>query len=150
MLDGASFHGELGVAAKIAIVAVNRDEELGPDKIDEEAQFFLAAVAADVYQAMGSVVEDDVCFAAAEVVDDAEDAFLVAGDDPGAQDDGVAGIDVGVLVVIDRGAAESAHRLPLRAADEDHELVGRIVAHLAGVDNQAGWDFDVAEILRYF
>jgi hypothetical protein len=58
------------------------------------------------------------------VVDDAKDAFLVAGNDAGAEDDGVAGVDVGVLVVIDGGAAERGHGFALRAADEDHQLLG--------------------------
>ena len=38
MFHGAGFHGELGVASKVAIVAVNGNEELGTDEIDEEAQ----------------------------------------------------------------------------------------------------------------
>ena len=138
------------MAAEVAVVAVDGDEELGADEIDEEAQLFLAAVAADVDEAVRAIVEDDVGFAAAEVVDDAEDALLVAGNDAGAEDDGVAGVDVGMLVVVDRGAAEGAHGLALGAADEDHQLVGRIVAHLAGINDEAGRDFDVAEVLRDF
>src|ERR1700722_15613837 len=55
VFDGAGLHGELGVAAEVAIVAVNRYEELGADEIDEKAQFLLTAVAADVDQAVGSV-----------------------------------------------------------------------------------------------
>ncbi len=105
-------------------------------------------MAADVDQAVRAVVADDIGFAAAEVVDDAEDALFVAGNDARAEDDGVAGVDVGVLVVVDGGAAEGAHGLALRAADEDHQLLGRIVAHLAGIDDQAGRNVDVAEVLR--
>ena len=125
-----------GVAAQVAIVAVNGDEVLGPHQIDEQAQFFLAAVAADVDEAVGAVVADDVGVAAAEVVDDAEDALLVAGNDARAEHHGVAGVDVGVLVVVDGGAAERAHGLALRAADQDHQLVRRVVAHLAGIDDR--------------
>ena len=62
--------------------------------------------------------------------------------------DGVAGVDAGVLVVVDGGAAEGAHGLALGAADEDHELLGRVVAHLAGIDDEAGGNVDVAEVLR--
>src|ERR1700739_4280642 len=150
MLDGAGFHSELGVAAEVAVVAVDGDEELGAHKIDEEAQLFLAAVAADVDEAVGTVVEDDVGFAAAEMVDDAEDAFFVAGDDARAENDGVAGINVGVLVVVDSGAAEGTHGLTLGAAYEEHQLVGRVVAHLARIDDEARRDFDIAQILRDF
>jgi hypothetical protein len=70
------------------------------------------------------------------MVDDAEDAFLVAGDDAGTEDDGVAGFDAGVLVVVDGGAAEGAHGLALGAADEDHDLLGGVVVDLAGVDDE--------------
>jgi hypothetical protein len=104
-------------------------------------------VAADVDEAVGAVVVDDVGVAAIEVVDDAEDAFLVAGNDAGAEDDGVAGVDAGVLVVVDGGAAEGAHGLALGAADEDHQLLGRVVAHLAGIDDEALGNVDVAEVL---
>jgi len=83
-------------------------------------------------RAGSAVVVDNVGIAAAEVVDDAEDAFLVAGDDAGTEDDGVAGGDAGVLVVVDGGAAEGAHGLALGAADEDHDLLGGVVVDLAG------------------
>ena len=65
MFDGAGLHGELRVAAEVAVVAVDGNEELGAHEIDQQAQFFLAAVAADVDEAVGAVVEDDVGFAAA-------------------------------------------------------------------------------------
>ena len=82
------------------------------------------------------------------MVDDAEDAFLVAGNDAGAEDNGIAGIDVGVAVVVNGGAAEGGHGFALRSADEDHQLLGREVAHLAGIDDQALGNVDVAEVLR--
>ena len=49
----------------------------------------------------------------------------------------ITGIDVGMLVVVDCGAAEGAHGLALCAADENHELVRWTIAHLAGVDIEA-------------
>ena len=38
-LDGAGFHEQAGVTVEIAIVAVNRDKELGPDEVDERPSF---------------------------------------------------------------------------------------------------------------
>src|ERR1700722_1788250 len=55
-----------------------------------------------------------------------------------------------MLVVVDGGATEGAHGLALGSADEDEQFVGRVVAHLAGIDDEAGGDFDVAEVLRDF
>ena len=138
---------DFGVLLEMTIVAVDGDEELGPQQVDHEPLLFLAGVAADVDEAGGAVVVDDVGIAAAEVVDDAEDAFLVAGNDAGAEDDGVAGVDAGVLVVVDGGAAESAHGLALGAADEDHDLFGGIVADLAGMNDERGGQIEVAEVL---
>jgi hypothetical protein len=53
-----------------------------------------------------------------------------------------------VLVIVDRGAAERAHGLALRAADEHHQLLGRVVAHLSGLDDETLRDVDVAQVLR--
>ena len=64
VFDGAGFHGKLGVAAQVAVVAVDGDEELGPHEVDEQAELFLAAVSADVNKAVRAVVVDDVGLAA--------------------------------------------------------------------------------------
>ena len=55
----------LCVLPQIAVVAVDGDEELGPDQVDQQAHLFLAAVAADVDQSMLPVVVDHVGVAAA-------------------------------------------------------------------------------------
>ena len=146
--DSAGFDGDLGVLLEVAEVAVDGDEVLGADEVDEEALLFLRAVAGDVDESLVAVVVDDVGFAAAEVIDDAEDGFLVAGDDAGAEQDGVAWINVRVLVGIDGGAAEGGHGFALGAGDEYEELVGGDVAHLAGVDDEPGGDVEIAEVLR--
>ena len=64
VFDSAGFHGHLRVAAEVAIVAVDGDEVLWPDEIDEQAHLFLAAVAADVNQAVGAVVVNHIRVAA--------------------------------------------------------------------------------------
>src|SRR5579862_5109472 len=148
VFDGAGLHGDLGVAMEIAIIAVDGNEVLGPDQVDEEAHFFLAAVTAHVDEACGAVIGDDVGIAAVEVVDDAEDAFFVAGNDARTENDRVAAFDAGVLVVVDGGAAERAHGLALSSADEQHELFGRKIAKLAGIDDEARRRVDIAKILR--
>ena len=104
-------------------------------------------MAADVNQAIRPVVADDVGVAAAEVVNDAEYALLVPWNNARAEDHGVAGVDMRVLVVVDCGAAQGRHGFTLRAADQDHQLLGRVVAHLAGIDDEALGNFDVAEVL---
>ena len=52
LLDDAHVGGEFGVALEVAIVAVDGDEELGPQQVDHQPQLFLRAVAADVDEAL--------------------------------------------------------------------------------------------------
>ena len=126
---------------QMAVVAVYGDEELRAEQVNHQALLFLAGMTADVDETGGAIVVDNVGVAAAEMVDDAEDAFLVAGNN------GVAGGDARVFVIVDGGPAERAHRLPLRAADEDHDLFGGIVVDLAGVDDKRGGQIEIAEVL---
>ena len=128
LLEDARGAGEFGVALEVAVVAVDGDEELWAQQVDHQAQLFLRAVAADVDEAVGAVVVDDVGVAALEVVDHAVDGLLVAGDDARAEDHGVAGVDLGVLVVVDGGAGERGHGLALGAGDHDQSSLSGIVA----------------------
>ena len=107
-------------------------------------------MAGDVNEAVGTVVVDDAGVAALEMVDDAVDGLFVAGDDAGAEQDGVAGFDFGEAVVVDGGSGESGHGLALGSGDEDAELAGRGVLDLVGVDDEAGGGIDVAEVLGDF
>ena len=130
------------------VVAVNRNEEFWPHQVDEQPHLLLAAVAGDVNQSVLAVVVNHVGLAAAQVIDHAKNSLLVAGNNARAQHHRVAGLNVRVLVVVHRGAAQCAHRLALRAADQDHHLLGRKVANLAGVNHQSGRNLDVAQVLR--
>ena len=98
-------------------------------------------------ETIGAVVVDDAGVAALEVVDDAVDGLLVAGDDARAEQDGVARIDLGELVVVDRSAGERGHGLALRAGDEDTGSCWRGSLDLAGMDDESLWRVDVAEVL---
>src|ERR1039457_7088940 len=103
-----------------------------------------------VYEAIRAIVADNVGAAAIEVVDDAEDVFLVAGDDAGTENDGVAFVDAGVLVVVDGSSRERTHWFTLRAADEEQKLLRRIVAQLPRIDDQAWGNVEVSEVLCDF
>ena len=146
-LGDAGGHGEFDVALEVAEVAVDGDEELGLDEVDHHLELFLGAVSGDVDETVGTVVVDDDGVPPLEVVDDAVDGFFVTGDDARAHEDGVAGVDLGKLVVVDGGSAERAHGFALGAGDHDEDLVGGHVADLAGVDEQALGNLDVAEVL---
>ena len=62
------------------------------------------------------------------------------------EDDGVAFFDFGVLVVVDGGARERGHGLALGAADQHADFFRREILHLAGIDDEAFGNFDVAEV----
>ncbi len=113
-------------------------KNFGADKVNQQPHLFLAAVAADVDQPLRAVVVDHVRITPVEVIDDAKDALLVAGNHSRAEDHGVAGIDLGLLVGVDRGAAERAHRLALRAGNHDQQLLGRKVFHLPRMMTRPG------------
>src|SRR5437762_7393 len=51
-------------------------------------------------------------------------------------------------MVVDGGAAEGAHGLALGAADQNHQLVDAVVAHLPGIDDEAAGYVEVPEVLR--
>ena len=51
-VDDAEAAGEFGVLLEVAVVAVDGDEEFRPQQVDHEALLFLAAVAADVDEAV--------------------------------------------------------------------------------------------------
>ncbi len=131
---------------ELAVLAVDRREVFWLDQINNELEFVLAGVAADVDGRVGAIVVDDVGFAAEEVIDHAVDRLLVAGNDARGEHDGVVLFDFGVLMIVDGGAGERGHRLTLRTADEHAHFFRREIFHLAGIDYQAVGDFDVAQI----
>src|SRR6185437_38709 len=138
----------LGMAFEVAVVAVDGHEKFRADEVDHHPKLFLRAVAGNVDEAVGSVVMDDARIAAFEVVDDAVDGFLVARNDARAEDNGVAGVDFGELVVVDGSTRERAHRLTLRTGDQDAELIVGVLLDLAGMDEESRGRIEVAEVLR--
>ncbi len=101
-------------------------------------------------QSRFAVVVNNVGFAAAKMVDDPINALLVAGDHAGAEHDGIALIDAGMLVVVDRCAGKRGHGLTLGSTDQHHHIRCREVANLPRVDQQALRQGKVAEILGDF
>ena len=127
--------GHLGVQLELAVFAVDGNEISRLDQIDDELEFFLAGVSADVNWRGGAVFVDDVGFAAEQVVDHPVDRFLVTGNDSRRKHDRVALFDFCVLVVVHGGARERGHRLALGSADQDANFFRREILHLTGIDH---------------
>src|ERR1700674_4913875 len=92
--------GQLGMQLELPIFAVDGDEIFRPYQVDDELQFFLAAVSADVDRRGRAVVVDDEGFAPEQVVHHAVDGFFISGNDARRQHDGIAFFDFRVLVVV--------------------------------------------------
>lgn len=93
-------------------------------------------MAGDVH--LGVALVDDGGAPPGEPVDDAVDRGLVAGDQGGGQDDGVA-LDDADLVVAVGHPGEGGHGFALGAgADQDDLVVGKVVEDL-DVDDEAAW-----------
>ena len=128
--------GHFGVQLQLPVLAVDRNEILRLHQVDDQLQFFLAGVSADVDRRRGAVFVNHVRLAAEQVVDHAVDGLLVAGNDARGEHDRVAFLDFGVLVIVDGGARERRHGLALRAADHHADFFRREILHLAGMDQQ--------------
>ena len=133
---------------QVAIVAVDGNKELRTDQVNHQPQLFLAAMSADVDQPRGAVIIDHLGIAPLQVVDHAIDRLLIARNHARAHQHGVAGIDLGELVIVHRGPAQCAHRFALRSADHDAQLVRRIVLDLARIDDQSLRQVEIAKVLR--
>src|SRR5204863_1282832 len=107
---------------------------------------FFAAVAGDV-DVLDALV-DDLRAAARQVVDDAADRLLVAGDRPRRDDDGVVFVDLHETVIVDRHARQRRRRLALRARAEDEHVLRRITGHVGIANLYTRRDAQVAEPLR--
>src|SRR6185369_10384842 len=117
------------------------------DEVDEQLQLFLACVTADVYRRLRSILVDHVGFAAEEMIDHTIDCLLVARNDARRKHDGVAGLDLGVLMVVDGRSRKRGHRFALRAADHHANLLRRIVLDLLRVNEGVRGKIDVSEVL---
>ena len=130
---------------QLPVLAVDRNEIFRLHQIDDQLQLFLAGVSADVDRRRRSVVVDHVRLAPEQVIDHPVDGLLVAGNDARRQHHGVALFDLGVLVIVHRGARERRHRFALRPADQHADLFRREILHLAGMDQQALGNLDVIQ-----
>src|SRR5579871_114922 len=138
--------GQFPVAAQLAEFAVDRNEIARLHQVDNQLELLLAGVAADVYRGVRTVLVDDVGVTAEEVVDHAVNSFLVARNDAGRKHHRVADFDLGVLVVVHRGAGERRHGLALGAADQHANLARGEILDFAGVDEQPVGHIDVAKV----
>ncbi len=136
----------LGMQLQLPVLAVDGNEIFRLHQIDDQLQFFLAGVPADVDRRRSPVFIDHVRLAAEQVIDHAVDRLLVAGNDARREHDRVALLDLGVLVVVHGRARQRRHGFALGSADHHAHFFRREILHLAGIDHEPIGNLEVAQI----
>src|SRR5579885_877860 len=151
-LADRAVHGSshFGVQLELAVLAMDGNEVARLHQVDDELQFFLAGVPADVHRRRRAVLVDDVGLAPEQVIDHAVDGLFIAGNDARGEHDRIAFFNLGVLVIVDGRARQGRHGFALRAADQDADLLRRKVLHFARVNKQALRDLHVAQVFGDF
>src|SRR5581483_10410626 len=141
--DADSF-GELNVPDQMAIFAVDRHEIFGAGQMKHRLQLFLRRVARDVNLRHALVV--DFGAAAVQVVDDVGDRALVAGNELGREQHGVAGTNLDGLVIVECDAVQRRQRLALAAGREKRDLIGRQMLPRLILVQRVGRQIEIAEL----
>ena len=143
LLGNARFEGDLAVGDEVAGLAVHRHGVERLEDVVAVEELAGGGVAGDVD--LGVALVDDVGAELEQAVDDAEDGVLVARDQAGGEDDGVALADDDAVVAVGH-AGQGRHRLALGAGGHQHHAVVRQVVDVLDVDEDARRHFEVAEL----
>src|SRR6185436_18852108 len=136
--------GQLGVGHEVTPLAVDRYDVAWLDDVVAVEQLSGAGVAGDVN--LGVALVNDVGTQTHQAVDDAVDGVLIAGDQRGGEQYGVALTDLDLVVPVGH-PRQRRHRLTLGAGADQDDLVVRVVGELLEVDQDARWHLEVAEVL---
>ena len=128
------------------LLAVYGDKILRLCERVDDLQLLLTGMAGDVKHIRAVV--NDLDALAEQLVDDARDGVLIAGNGGSRDDDAVAGADLDLLVLGKRHAVERAHLLALRAGGHDDLLIERERLDLVDVCHGVLGQLHVAEIDR--
>src|SRR6516164_10579541 len=84
----------------------------------------------------------DLRTAPIEMVHHAANSPFVAGNVASGKDDGVAFLDLQVLVIVERKPRERRHRLALASAGDDAYFVSRIISDFLRPNHESGRNFE--------
>ena len=129
------------------VFAVDRDEVLRLHQRVHEFEFFLTGVAGDVHLRQRLI--DDVRAAAVQLVDNAADALLVAGNGRGGDNHRIALPDLQLAVFAVRHARQACHRLALTARRHHQNLVVRVLVERVRLNNGFRRNPQFANLHRY-
>ena len=137
-------HDHVAALVEHAALAVHGDEELRLYERVHHFELFLAGVAR--YVQVGAALVDDLRALGEELVNNAGDRRLVAGNGARGDDDAVTRADVHLLMLGKRHAVERGHALALAAGGEDDELIARHGADALHVHKNAVRHLHIAEL----
>ncbi len=127
----AHLPAELGVGDHVAVLAVHRDEPLGPGDREVHLEVLGLGVAGGVD--VGDARVHDLRAGPDQAVDDLGDVLLVARDRVRAHDHDVVGAEGEPAVLVGRHEGQGRHGLALGAGGDDAHLLRREVADVGDV-----------------
>ena len=147
MLGGDAHAGaNAGIFHQVLVFTVHRHKEPGLGEGEQQAGLILAGVAGDMHIVHPLV--DDIGAQLHQLVYHLADAFFIAGDGGGGDDDAVIGADLDIAVAADAHAGQGAHGLALTAGGDEDDLLIGVVLQVIGIDEDAGGNGEVAQLLR--
>src|SRR5699024_8991882 len=135
--------GVAGIGQQVPPLTVDGHDAAGLDDVVRVQQLAAGGMAGDMDLRIG--LRDHAGTELHQAVDDLEHGVLVAGDERGGEDDGVAVADLDAVVAIGH-ARQRCHRFALRARAHEDDLVLRVVVDLLDVDERALGHVKVAEV----
>ena len=140
-------HDHVAALVEHAALAVHGDEELRLYERVHHFELFLAGVAR--YVQIGAALVDDLRALGEELVNNAGDRRLVAGNGARGDDDAIARADVHLLMLGKRHAVERGHALALAAGGDYDGPVLRLALYLVELHQHAFRDVHVAKLDGY-
>ncbi len=131
----------------MAQLAVDRDEVLRADEIQQQLLLLLAGVARDVYRCNFFV--DHVCAPLDEAIDRAVDHLLVAGDGVSRDDHRIAAHNFELPVPAGSHPRQGRRRFTLSAGGDDHRLLWRQTVHLLQANEHVRGYFQVSQLASH-
>ena len=72
-----------------------------------------------------------------QLIDDASDRLFISGDRRRADDNEIVGRNRHLAVIVRRHARKRAHRLPLAARRDQHDIFGAVAVDIVDIDHNA-------------
>ena len=124
---------------------MHRDEELRTHQIMHQLNFLLAGMAGNMDPI--ALFVNDIRSQLVKMVNGTGNQLFVAGNGRSRDNDGIAGHNVHLFVVVHRHTSQRAHGLALTTGGNNYNLVRSIVMSFINIDNLALRSLQIAQLL---